>query len=172
MSDSMVTPGTVAHQAPLSMACPWQEYWSGLPFISPGDLPDLGIKPASPALQPDSLALNHQGSPIRILNEIQGDLRTSLVVQWIGICLPAQGTRVWSPVQEDPTRCGAAQPTHHHRARAPEPTCALWHWSPCAHGVLEAVLPKTRSQRGKPCPLPRRELGRSGEEPVQPAVNE
>ena len=44
------TPGTVAHQAPLSMGFPRQEYWSGLPFPSPGDLPDSGIEPESPAL--------------------------------------------------------------------------------------------------------------------------
>ena len=42
-----VTPGTVACQAPLSMGFPRQEYWSGLPFPSPGDLPDPGIKPTS-----------------------------------------------------------------------------------------------------------------------------
>ena len=40
---------TVARQAPLSVAFPSQEYWSGLPFLSPGDLPDPGIKPESPA---------------------------------------------------------------------------------------------------------------------------
>ena len=45
-----VTPWTVARQAPLSMGFSRQEYWSGLPFPSPGDLPDPGIKPASPAL--------------------------------------------------------------------------------------------------------------------------
>ena len=42
--------GTVAHQAPLSMGFPEQEYWSGLPLPPPGDLPDPGIKPVSPAL--------------------------------------------------------------------------------------------------------------------------
>ena len=52
----------MAHQAPLSMGFPRQEYWSGLPFPSPGDLPDPGIKPASPAWQVDSLPLSHQGS--------------------------------------------------------------------------------------------------------------
>ena len=41
---------TVAHQAPLSMGFPRQEYWSGLPFPSPEDLPDSGIKSRSPAL--------------------------------------------------------------------------------------------------------------------------
>ena len=41
---------TVAHQAPLSMGFPRQDYWSGLSFLPPGDLPDPGIKPESPAL--------------------------------------------------------------------------------------------------------------------------
>ena len=45
------TPWTVAHQAPLSMEFSRQEYWRGLPFPSPGDLPDPGIEPVSPALQ-------------------------------------------------------------------------------------------------------------------------
>ena len=45
------TPWTVAHQAPPSMEFSRQEYWSGLPFTSPGDLPDPRIKPRSPALQ-------------------------------------------------------------------------------------------------------------------------
>ena len=49
----------MAHQAPLSMAFPRQEHWSGLPFPSPGDLPNPGIKPASPALQVGSLPLSH-----------------------------------------------------------------------------------------------------------------
>ena len=50
MSDPFVTPGTVVHQAPLSMGFPRQEYWSGLPFPSSGDLPDPRIEPISPAL--------------------------------------------------------------------------------------------------------------------------
>ena len=50
LSDSFVTPWTVGSQAPLSMGFPRQEYWSGLPFPSPGDLPDPGIEPESPAL--------------------------------------------------------------------------------------------------------------------------
>ena len=44
------TPWTVAHQAPLSMGFSRQEYWSGLPFLSPGDLPNTGMEPTSPAL--------------------------------------------------------------------------------------------------------------------------
>ena len=52
---TLVVPWTVACQAPLSMGFSRQEYWSGLPFPSPGDLPDPGIKPGSPALQADDL---------------------------------------------------------------------------------------------------------------------
>ena len=54
VSDS-ANPWTVAYQAPPSMGFSRQEYWSGLPFPSPGDLPDPGIKPGSSALQPDAL---------------------------------------------------------------------------------------------------------------------
>ena len=50
MTNSFVTPWTVDWQAPLSMGFPRQEYWSGLPFPSPGDLSDPGIEPVSPAL--------------------------------------------------------------------------------------------------------------------------
>ena len=50
-----VTPWTVAHQVPWSMGFSRHEYWSGLPFPSPGDLPDPGIEPRSPTLQADAL---------------------------------------------------------------------------------------------------------------------
>ena len=60
---ALVTPQTRAHQAPLSLGFPRQEYWSGLPLPSPGDLPDPGILIVSPALQADSLQLSHLGSP-------------------------------------------------------------------------------------------------------------
>ena len=53
---------TVTRQAPLSMECPGQEYWRGLPFPTPGDLPDAGIEPVSPAWQVDALVLRHQAS--------------------------------------------------------------------------------------------------------------
>ena len=52
------TPLTVTRQAPLSMGFSRQGYWSGLPFRFPGDLPDPGIEPRSPALQADSLLTN------------------------------------------------------------------------------------------------------------------
>ena len=55
-----VAPWTVAHQAPLSMRFPRQEYWNGLPFPPPEDFPNLGIKPTSTARQEDSLPPSHQ----------------------------------------------------------------------------------------------------------------
>ena len=54
---TLCDPWTVAHQAPPSMGFSRQEYWSGLPFPSPGDLPDPGIEPRSPALQADAFKL-------------------------------------------------------------------------------------------------------------------
>ena len=50
-----VTPWTVACQVPQSVEFSRQEYWSGLPFPSPGDLPNPGVEPGSPALQADAL---------------------------------------------------------------------------------------------------------------------
>ena len=60
---TLATPGTVACQASLPMGFSRQEYWSGLPFLSPGDLPDPGIEPGSPALQADSLPTELEGKP-------------------------------------------------------------------------------------------------------------
>ena len=57
------TPWTVARQAPLSVEFSRGEYWSGLPCPPPGDLPDPGIKPASPASQADSLTTEPPGKP-------------------------------------------------------------------------------------------------------------
>ena len=59
-----MTPWTAAHQAPLSMGFFRQGYWNGLPFPFPGDLPDPGIEPGSPALQADSLLTELQGKPL------------------------------------------------------------------------------------------------------------
>ena len=58
-----VTPGTIDHQAPLSMGFPQQEYWIVLPFPPPEDLSNQGIKPVSPAGQADFSPLSHLESP-------------------------------------------------------------------------------------------------------------
>ena len=60
-----VTPWTVAYQASPSMGFSRQEYWSGLPFPSPGDLPDPGIQPGSPALEGDTLTSEPPGKPCK-----------------------------------------------------------------------------------------------------------
>ena len=59
-------PRTIACQASLSMGFSWQEYWSGLPFPPPRDLPNPGIEPGSPALQADSLQAELPGKPIHV----------------------------------------------------------------------------------------------------------
>ena len=58
-----VTPWTVAYQAPPSMEFSRQEYWSGLPFPSPRNLPDPGIEPGSPTLRADALPSEPPGKP-------------------------------------------------------------------------------------------------------------
>ena len=66
MSDAIAARWTEARQARLSMGLPRQEYWSGLPFPSPGDLPDPGIEPGSPTLQVDSLLTEPPEKPPKL----------------------------------------------------------------------------------------------------------
>ena len=63
LSPTLGIPRTVAHQAPLSMGFPRQDFWSGLPFPTPGDLQGSRIEPMSPALQAESSPLSHKRSP-------------------------------------------------------------------------------------------------------------
>ena len=92
------TQWTVAHQVPLSMGFPRQEYWSRLPFPAPGNLPDPGIKPTSPAFSvltsrfsttapPGTLPLNiSQGFQFSIIN-----MRFSRQEYWTGVPFPPPG---------------------------------------------------------------------------------
>ena len=66
---------TVARQVPLSMEFSRQEYWSGLPFPYPGNLPNPGIEPRSPALQADSLLSDPLGKPL-------SDLYLIIIQEW------------------------------------------------------------------------------------------
>ena len=62
-----------ARQAPLSMGLSWEEYWSGLPLPPPGDLPNSGVEPespASPAMQMDSSPLSHLGSSAKVIRPV------------------------------------------------------------------------------------------------------
>ena len=65
-----VTPWTVAHQALAFMGFSRQEYWSGLPLPSPGDLPDPGIESGSPALKADALLSEPPGKPLVTLRRL------------------------------------------------------------------------------------------------------
>ena len=68
---ALVTPWTVACQAPLSIGFLRQECWSGLPFPSPGDLPNPGTEPLSPALQADSLSIEPAGKPSERMSTLE-----------------------------------------------------------------------------------------------------
>ena len=68
------TPWTVAYRAPPSMGLSRQECWSGLPFSSPGDLPDLGIEPGSPHCRQMLYRLSHQGSPEQLAKPVHFDM--------------------------------------------------------------------------------------------------
>ena len=73
MSD-FATPWTVAYQAPQPMEFSRQEYWSGLPFPSLGDLPNRGIEPGSPALRADALPSEPPGKPSSLITQLIGKL--------------------------------------------------------------------------------------------------
>ena len=79
----LVTPWTVAHQAPLSMGFSRQEYWSGLPCPPPGDLPSQRIEPMSPALQADSFLSEPAGKPESFL---EVEIILTLYLQSILVC--------------------------------------------------------------------------------------
>ena len=82
------TPWTVACQSPWSRGFSRQGYWSGLPFPSPGDLPDPGIKPWSPSLQADSLLSEPLGEPKKFVLYY-----LSILCPWNS---PSKNTRVGS----------------------------------------------------------------------------
>ena len=92
MSIFLVTLWTVAHQAPLSMAFPRQEYWSGFPFPSLGHLPDPGIEPVSPAITDGFFIAEPLGSP----NTGRGEVNEGKN------CLPVNSSEV---AQSCPTLC-------------------------------------------------------------------
>ena len=84
------TSWTVAHQAPLSMIFSRQEYWSGLPFPSPGDLPNPGIEPAYPALAGGFFTTELPGKPKQYFNKTQICLRFPITFPspWCKYTLP------------------------------------------------------------------------------------
>ena len=81
VSDSFVTPWTVAHQAPLSMGFSRQAYWRGLPFLPPEDLLDPGVKLMTPHWQADSSPLNDLGSPNLVIKRYGGNVNVNACCQ-------------------------------------------------------------------------------------------
>ena len=79
--DSFATPWSVARQVPLSIGFSRQEYWSGLPFPPPGDLPDPGIKPGSPALVGKVLPLSHQGRHLSVYTRLCTQHMSHVIIQ-------------------------------------------------------------------------------------------
>ena len=96
-------PWTVVYQASLSMGFSRQEYWNGLPFPSPGDLPDPGIEPRSPALQAEALPSEPPGKKkVNISNYLQSceaDIMISMQclkeVSGISACFNQQDSFHW-----------------------------------------------------------------------------
>ena len=86
MSDSSETPWTVAHQAPLSMGFSRPEYWSGLPFLTPADLPNPGTELPSPALAGGFFTTEPPGKPVctyahlikRQLKSLAGEVKAEI----------------------------------------------------------------------------------------------
>ena len=78
-------PWTVAHQTPLTMEFSRQEYWSGLSFPSPRDLPNPGIEPESPALQADALPSELPGKPVKSVSTLLHNL-------WLSFAFYMQST--------------------------------------------------------------------------------
>ena len=83
------------------MVSPGQEYWSGLPFSSPGDLPDPGMEPMSPALQADSIPLSQRGSqpPIRVQNLLIQGKEPPLIIPTPEAYLITITNRKWLSVE-------------------------------------------------------------------------
>ena len=80
------TPWTVAYQAPPSMGFSRQEYWSGVPFPSPGALLDPGIEPWSPAFQADALTSEPPGKPHMVESHINGSVSKFSTIFLCSIC--------------------------------------------------------------------------------------
>ena len=88
------TPWTVAHQAPPSMGFSRQEYWSELPFPSPGDLPDPGIKPRSLAFQADALTSKPPGKSLSLSLYIYIHTHTYIYITELLCCTPETNTNM------------------------------------------------------------------------------
>ena len=95
-------PWTVAYQASPSMGFSRQEYWSGLPFPSPGDLPDPGIEPRSPALEAGALTSEPPGKPNGRLHSTINHLPTGSPIQMYYSYLTSSVSRIKHMISSKP----------------------------------------------------------------------
>ena len=103
---TLCDPWTVAHQAPLSLGFSRQEYWSGLPFPSPGDLPDPGIELRSPTLQADALT---SAPPRALIPFVRFRPQGTITSQRLRFLLPSHwGFGDGSAVKNSPANAGDA----------------------------------------------------------------
>ena len=144
------TPWTVTYQAPLSMGFSRQEYWSGLPFPSPGDLPDPGTEPVSPALQADALTSEPPGKPtINCKDNIRSDQSLSRVRLCDSVNRSTPGLPVHHQLPEFTQThvhrvSDAIQPSHHLSSPsplAPNPSQhqSLFQWVNSSHEVAKVL---------------------------------
>ena len=131
-----MTPWTV--QALLSTGFPRQEYWSGLPFPPPGDLPDPGMEVTSPALQADSVPLVQPGKSLHSLVVVVHLLSRVLLFAtlWTATCqAPLSFTISWSLLKFMSTESDSIQPSY------PLPPISLPALSLSQHqGLFQRVL--------------------------------
>ena len=103
-----MTPGTVAHQALLSVEFSRQEYWRGLPFPTPVDLPNPGIKPRSLTLQADSLLAELSGKPLHIIH-----FKYLPIIHWAKKILDAFELWCWRRLLKGPLDSKEIKPVNH-----------------------------------------------------------
>ena len=107
----LVTPWTIAHQAPLSIGFSRQENWSRLPFPSPGDLPDPGTEPASPALAGGFFTTEPPRKPLREMGGILNDPREERTS--LGAAPASPSPASWLRKELDTVSCSYAAFSHH-----------------------------------------------------------
>ena len=137
---------TVACQAPLSMDFSSQEYWSGLPFPSPGDLPYLGIELVSAALQVDSLPAELPGKPP---SKKTAAIYTKNLFLWVFILDSQFCDRTWNDAPTWPSSDESEFSPGLHLFRALAPMTLSQHWVP----GLPYLMPSSHPSSPTDCPL-------------------
>ena len=142
----------MAHQAPLSMGFSRQEYWSGLPFPSPGDLSDPGIEPQSAALQADSLPSEPAEKPVRILKWVAMSFSRGSSRPRDRICVSCIDRRILYHIASREARSigSAKKLLHLHLTENPKRTSPPTQWFSKGSGVCLCISLSIRVTDGDP----------------------